>query len=76
MKPTKAQATALAEANVARERARDIGREHFASVPEAMLIEVARHAANLYPEHKELQLAFLYGYVEARRQHDAFKRGE
>ena len=79
MRPSKlavAAAKVRAEMEIACERARDIGREHYASAPEAMLIAVARHGATLFPERKDCQIAFLQGYSAARARHDAFKRGE
>ena len=76
MKPTKAQLAAMAELQAATTQARDIGREYFATGPDLMLIEVARQGSALYPHRKDCAIAFLYGYVEARTHHDAFKRGE
>ncbi|HEV7356500.1 MAG TPA: hypothetical protein VGN99_00795 [Steroidobacteraceae bacterium] len=76
MKPTKAQLAAMAELQAATAQARDIGREYFVSMPQAMLVEIARHGARLYPHRKDCEIAFLQGYIEARTNHDAFKRGE
>lgn len=76
MKPTKAQLAAMAELQAATAQARDVGREYFVSGPNRMLVEVARRGATLYPHRKDCEVAFLQGYIEARTNHDAFKRGE
>ena len=56
--------------------ARDGGRDLFKHKPELMLVEVSRTAASVWPDYKAAQIAYLQGYIEARAQHDAFKRGE
>lgn len=67
MKPTKApdadHATILHEA-------REAGHAHYPTAPQALLVEVARLAAEMYAVSKDSQIAFLQGYVEARRQHE------
>ncbi len=56
--------------------ARDQGVDYFHLNPDLLLIEVARHAATLFPDNVNLQIVFLSGYGRARIDQDAFERGE
>lgn len=73
MKPTRAQLAPEAISLIA--AVYDAGRDYYRKHPDDMLIAVARHAAALF-HGKQHQSAFLQGYIEARTQHEAFKRGE
>jgi hypothetical protein len=71
-----AKTKAAAEREAVLAVARDLGREAFPHEPELALVTVSRAAAALFPDDKDCQIAYLQGYIEARTQHDAFKRGE
>lgn len=56
--------------------ARDLGRDHYRTTPDAMLVAVYRLAQQMYPEDQEVGFAFVEGFVQARRKHDDYKRGD
>ncbi len=60
---------------VALDNARDAGRLYFKSAPNLMLVEVSQRGSALYDNNNHM-IAFLQGYIEARSNHDAFRRGE
>lgn len=72
----KAIAAEIERLNAALETARDLGREAFKAEPELLLISVGQASARIFPDDKDAQIAYLQGYIEARSQHDAFRRGE
>lgn len=66
---------ALAAEIAAYDNARDAGRLYFATFPELMLVEVSREGSKRFTSQNEV-VGFLQGYIEARAQRDAYRRGE
>lgn len=60
----------LADLTTILHEAREAGHAHYPTAPHALLVEVARLAAEMYVASKDSQIAFLRGYVEARSQHE------
>jgi hypothetical protein len=58
------------------DNARDLGREHHRLFPDQLLVAVAREAAVVFPNSRHAQFEYLQGYADARRQRDAYLRGE
>jgi hypothetical protein len=71
-----AKTKAAAEREAAIAEARDKGRNCFIAHPEEVLVAIARLGADLYHHDVDQQVAYLQGYIEARTQRDAFRRGE
>jgi hypothetical protein len=52
--------------------AQDAGRDRHRDSPDQLLVTVAREATDMFPHNKDLQLAYLLGYVDARKQRDEY----
>ena len=71
-----ARREALAAQVAAYDAAREAGRQYFAEKPEEMLAAVCQEGSRRYPERQGEVIGFLQGYIEARTQRDAYRRGE
>lgn len=69
------EAAAAAQA-AACDAAREAGRDHYRTDPEALLAAVHRVGSKRFPDSKDTALAFVEGYQQARAQRDAFLKGD